>query len=97
MRPGGDRIAGECWQFEPSDIPEVVRALDIIEETNQPGAANLYDRVTLEVFEIESGAVSQGTQAYAYHFATDPLQSGFERIDPSGDGWCRWPTASPAK
>lgn len=53
MRPGTARIAGECWQFDQIDVPTVIRALDRIEGTNQPGAANLYDRVLLKAFPLE--------------------------------------------
>lgn len=86
MRPGGDRVNGECWEFEISEVPRVLHVLDQIEGTNQPGSPNLYDRVIVEAFP----ANSPGTiiEAFGYHYACDPEPHGFERI--RGDE-IRWP------
>lgn len=104
MRPGGDRIAGECWQFDQNEVPKVIRALDVIEGTNQPNMANLYDRVTLEAFPMEqsgdkvthfgsqSPVLGSGIPAYGYHYAIDPREHRFHRIPPrTEDGLSRWP------
>lgn len=93
MRPGDDRVAGECWEFETSDMPAVVHALDIVEGTDQPGIPNLYDRVTVEVF---SPIVSDpSVWAYGYHYATDPAEDGFVKIAADAKtGYARWPSLS---
>ena len=104
MRPGGDRIAGECWQFDQNEVLRVIQALDIIEGTNQPNRANLYDRVTLQAFPIEAmedkvtdfgsdrTELRRSIPAYGYHYAVDPLEHGFRRLSPSPeDGLSRWP------
>jgi gamma-glutamylcyclotransferase (GGCT)/AIG2-like uncharacterized protein YtfP len=91
MTPGEDRVRGELWRFPAEAMPEVLTVLDEIEGTNQPGQADLYCRVVVEVLDAGSAFLRA---AYAYHYATDPLRDGFQRIRPRGTE-VAWPEASP--
>ncbi|TWT92585.1 gamma-glutamylcyclotransferase family protein [Neorhodopirellula pilleata] len=90
MRPGTDRVNGECWEFDAAEMPLVIRTLDEIEGTNQPGERNLYDRVVTQVRLLEGSETL--IPAFGYHYATDPLADGFHRIVPIGaESGVRWP------
>jgi gamma-glutamylcyclotransferase (GGCT)/AIG2-like uncharacterized protein YtfP len=88
LRPGNERVGGECWFFNQSDAARVTEVLDEIEVTNQPGHPNLYDRVELQVNLLDSpyqnlpneAAPMLSWTAFAYHYATDPLLDGFQRM-----------------
>ncbi len=94
LRPGNQRVGGECWFFAKRDAERVTTVLDEIEVTNQPGHPNLYDRVELRAnLTVSSDPTSsadlkpQNTAdpptswtASAYHYATDPLLDGFNRL-----------------
>ncbi|PHQ33102.1 gamma-glutamylcyclotransferase family protein [Rhodopirellula bahusiensis] len=88
MRPGNQRVGGECWFFARQDAARVTAALDEIEVTNQPGQRNLYDRIELQAklavpssirAPIQEGFPQKWTVS-TYHYATDPLLDGFERL-----------------
>lgn len=121
LRPGNQRVGGECWFFAKRDADLVTAALDEIEVTNQPGHPNLYDRVELRANLIttshqnpnsnqkpanekksantqkpaKSAHFPQTWTAFAYHYATDPLLAGFERLTESETAFGQyvvWPT-----
>ncbi len=62
-----DWIAGELWKFAPGDLEETVARLDQIEETNQPGIENLYDRIVVRAYRQPGPSASQ--LAFAYQFS----------------------------
>jgi gamma-glutamylcyclotransferase (GGCT)/AIG2-like uncharacterized protein YtfP len=69
MVPGNFRIAGQLWSYRKQDILAVIKVLDRIEVTNQPGIPNEYDRVRIPVFTLDN----LEHLAETYLFA-DPLQ-----------------------
>lgn len=92
MVPGDDRVLGEVWTFDDRDMPEVLRVLDEIEGTNQPGYADLYVRVVVETFDQNGSPLGP---ANAYHYAGDPAGDGFIRITPESEGdGVSWPVLS---
>ncbi|WDQ16821.1 gamma-glutamylcyclotransferase family protein [Rhodopirellula sp. P2] len=88
LRPGNQRVGGECWFFSKPDAQRVTAVLDEIEVTNQPGHPNLYDRVELQANlvapshqkPVNQVGLPQTWVASAYHYATDPLRDGFDRL-----------------
>ncbi|WP_231615716.1 gamma-glutamylcyclotransferase family protein [Novipirellula artificiosorum] len=90
MRSGPDRVLGECWTFAADDMKAVLRALDEIEAASDPPCeGDLYHRVLIEVFSHADQSL--GT-AFAYHYATDPVEDGFAPIVPdSPSAFVRWP------
>lgn len=61
-------IAGEAWIFSDADMMVTIRELDEIEQTDQPGCLNLYDRVLVRVHDQAGFAGSE--LAYAYQYST---------------------------
>jgi gamma-glutamylcyclotransferase (GGCT)/AIG2-like uncharacterized protein YtfP len=100
MRLGHDRVRGECWRFAPEQMNLVREVLDQVEGTDQPGTANLYDRVVVEVYSLASIDRAQATTAdqlgtaLAYHYAVQPEQDGFQRIVPKKSLEVSWPIIS---
>lgn len=89
MTAGHDRVLGERWKFDRSDMPQVIAALDRIEGANQPGQPDLYRRVTIELFALTGLPL---TKAFGYHYATDPTSDGFDRLRPSSpENFVQWP------
>lgn len=86
MTAGDDAVMGECWEFADVDVPAVITALDAIEGTNQPGEPDLYHRVITEVFDAPGRPIGN---AYTYHYATDPADDGFRRVQ--ADEFASWP------
>lgn len=86
MMPGDDRVLGELWQFDESDMETVMRVLDHIEGTNQEGRPDLYVRAIVEAFDRDGNSIAS---ANAYHYGTDPLLDGFHRI--KADVYVQWP------
>ncbi len=70
LLPGNDKVLGEVWQFRDDQANAVLAVLDEIEVTNQPGVANLYDRIICQanLAATSDHEVSQ-IPAYAYRFA----------------------------
>lgn len=90
---GGDRVLGDLWSFDPSDMPAVFAALDRIEGTNQPGAPNEYDRVLVRVTSWSRGELCASTYRYA-----DPQIAGqLAPLEAScrvrGLSYVQWPRA----
>lgn len=89
MIAGSDRVLGEVWHFALSEMTNVLKTLDAIEGTNQPGQPDLYKRVAVDTYGLEGDRV---VKAYTYFYATDPAQDGFVMVDPeSQDNWVQWP------
>ncbi len=84
---GDDRVAGELWCYDQGDLPAVLRVLDEIEQTDQPGLDNLYDRELVEV--VADNGVTLGL-AHTYFYATDPMSDRFTLVRPGADGFARW-------
>ncbi len=82
MTQGTDRIGGELWQFEPSQISNVLLVLDKIEGVNQLGEPDLYRREVVTAFSETGDRLGD---SHAYLYATDPLNDGFHRITPYPD------------
>ncbi len=82
MTPGDDRVRGELWRFEMSDMDAVMKVLDQIE-----GCPVLYVRAVVDVFDSDDAGLGQ---AHAYHYAVDPKGDGFVRVVPV-DGLVAWP------
>jgi len=82
MKPGETRVKGEYWLFCESDLADVLETLDAIEGTNQPGVADLYQRIIVDVFGENMTPIGR---AYAYHYAIDPTIDGFRRMKSSDD------------
>jgi hypothetical protein len=72
-----ERVLGEVWSFTTPQTPAVLRTLAQIEGTNQPGFANLYDRVITAVFGLNDQPLGD---AWAYHYAKTPGHDGFYQI-----------------
>lgn len=64
LTAGDDRVLGEVWTFPIEDLARTFEVLDEIEGTNQPGMANEYDRVLVEV----TLATDEKLVASTYHF-----------------------------
>lgn len=87
---GHDRIAGEAWTFDPSDLPEVLRVLDAIECYDQPGEPNIYIRTVVDYTSAEQHRGPTG-RAQTYLYACKPvLLLHAQRLTPEEDGLCRW-------
>lgn len=85
-----DWVQGELWSFSPADVSATVAALDQIEETNQPGVKNLYDRVLVRAHR--SPGSQQSTLALAYQYSTAASLPASRRVLSSGRrGWVAWP------
>jgi gamma-glutamylcyclotransferase (GGCT)/AIG2-like uncharacterized protein YtfP len=94
LRTGNDRVRGELWRFPPDVMPLVLKTLDEIEGTNQPGEPDLYHRGQIEVFDLLGDSIGI---AHTYLYATDPTQDGFEPIeaeDAASDREVFWPAES---
>lgn len=97
MRPGNDRVIGECWRFDADAIAHVRMVLDEIEVTDQPGMPNLYDAVAVEVFTLASidqrvaASSDRIGLAQAYHYSNPPERDGFLRMASLGGQGIRWP------
>lgn len=81
MLRGADLVEGEVWEFEPDQMPEVLRTLDAIEGTDQPGEPNEYDRTVVQAHR-QDGEVD----AYTYIFANPEKLREARRIEPQESG-----------
>lgn len=89
MTPGNDRVLGELWTLQATDMDTVLRVLDEIEGTNQPGRPDMYRRVEIESWSLDDQPL---TTAYTYHYAADLARDGFSRLLPADDeSFVRWP------
>lgn len=88
MTAGPDRVLGELWTFEAERVDAVLKVLDQIEGANQPGQVDLYHRVVTAVAADDESPLGE---AWSYHYATDPLADGFQRILADRTGHVQWP------
>jgi len=93
LLPGNDWVIGEAWEIAERDLPATLEVLDRIEGfASRPD--DLYSRRQIECWldsaESRRTPVSAWTYFYARQVRTD------QRLQPSADGSCRWPT-EPAK
>lgn len=93
-----DWIAGELWSFNRQDAEITIAALDAIEETNQPGRANLYDRVEVDVFPDLEAEDTLRAVSYSYSrcdalMPATRIVPGPHRV-PGGHGIVAWPGES---
>jgi gamma-glutamylcyclotransferase (GGCT)/AIG2-like uncharacterized protein YtfP len=85
-----DWVEGEVWTLDDADVEETCRVLDEVEETNQPGLLNQYDRIVVRAFTKPDGDTSE--LAFAYQFATRQGLDESMRIRPIGNSqFARWP------
>ena len=87
MTAGDDRVLGEWWLFPADAMPRVIAVLDEIEGVNQPRQPDLYHRVTLDVFTLDSRPLGQ---AFGYFYAADPSRDGFRRLHSAGKNFVQW-------
>jgi len=85
-----DWIQGEIWTFDPADIEETLQELDIIEETNQPGLPNLYDRCLVRAFG--SLAATDSVLAWAYQYSNASALTSALRVKSGRQGYAAWPS-----
>lgn len=80
MTEGDDRVWGEVWEYPAEQAAEVKKVLDEIEVTNQPGVANLYDRVTCTV-TLDGIPTDVFTYRYARELRQDQQIAPTRQID----------------
>ena len=88
MVKGKDRVVGELWKFESSDLKLVVNTIDKVEGYQQPGHVDLYHRVQVPVFGLQGWP--EGL-AFTYHYACHPDLDGFDRLKANEAGFVGWP------
>ncbi|QDT12223.1 gamma-glutamylcyclotransferase family protein [Planctomycetes bacterium K23_9] len=90
MKPGHDRVRGELWTFDCDQCEAVTKSLDVLEGTNNNSPGDLYHRSIAEVFDLHGQSLGQ---ANLYHYARDPLDHGFKKLQPQDDNYVDWPAA----
>lgn len=94
MIPGSSRVAGQVWAYSDADIVKVLKTLDEIEVTNQPGVPNEYDRVHETAYLLDGQQVPVQT----YHFANQLQLKYAKLVTPSflqaDQLYAIWPTSS---
>jgi gamma-glutamylcyclotransferase (GGCT)/AIG2-like uncharacterized protein YtfP len=88
---GCDRVLGELWLYNANELPQVLRTLDEVEQTNQPGLEDLYRRVVVDVFSTTDESLGK---AFTYHYAMDLDADGFSKIEAIGTDFVQWPGSS---
>ncbi|MCA9137453.1 MAG: gamma-glutamylcyclotransferase [Planctomycetales bacterium] len=84
---GENRVQGQLWMFETSQIADVLVVLDEIEETDGNAPTDLYHRHLIEV-NLQGG---QGVRkAHAYFYNRDPVVDGFKQVPQVGQ-YQKWP------
>lgn len=89
---GNDRVLGELWSFEPSEMPAVLAVLDQIEGTNQPGQSNEYDRVQVPVTCWTRGELTASTYCYAAQAIGRQLKPLVADSIVDGQSYVQWPS-----
>lgn len=79
---GGELVGGEVWSFRGTEIAQVLKTLDVIEGTGQPGQENEYDRA-MSVAYLLSG---QAVHVELYRYAAPERLAGCVRVTP----WLQW-------
>lgn len=83
---GLDRVGGEVWRFEHTDIRRTLAVLDEIEGYQQDGN-DLYLRRTMECTTLDERTLI----AYTYFYADRTELTDNTRIPPSRCGLSIWP------
>ena len=91
MKPGTNRVLGEIWRFDDSDIDNVFRSLDILEGTNGSSPDDLYHRAIVSAHDLNGQPLGN---ANTYLYVRDPNANGFHLIAPQDDGYVAWPAPS---
>jgi gamma-glutamylcyclotransferase (GGCT)/AIG2-like uncharacterized protein YtfP len=84
-------VLGELWLYNANELPQVLRTLDEVEQTNQPGLEDLYRRVVVDVFSTTDESLGK---AFTYHYAMDLDADGFSKIEAIGTDFVQWPGSS---
>ncbi len=93
LKTGVDRVLGERWQFVEDDMDTVLKTLDEIEGTNQPGQPNLYDRVNVTAFDLDGKPLGI---SWGYYYSREPFLDGFAEIpSKSSEAFVQWPVTHP--
>lgn len=87
---GSDRVLGELWSYEPSQMAAVLEVLDRIEGTNQPGP-NEYDRLQVQVNSQGGGKLYASTYRYADQAIANQLQPMVANFFIEGQPYVQWP------
>lgn len=92
---GSDRVLGELWSFEPSEMATVLEVLDQIEGTNQPGLPNEYDRQQVQVtsWGCGGGELEASTYRYADQAIAHQLEPVAANCFLEGQPYVQWPSA----
>lgn len=85
--PGDNRVRGELWVYESSQLDGVLAVLDEIEGTDGNSANDLYHRYVVDV-NLEAGQDSR--KAYSYFYHRDPNADGFAPVSRAGS-YQSWP------
>ena len=85
LAEGTDRVLGEFWAFKPEDMAATISSLDHVEGYAQ-SPHDLYERRPVAC-ELADGS---HVLAWAYFFARLARLTSASRIEPDGDGVCRW-------
>jgi gamma-glutamylcyclotransferase (GGCT)/AIG2-like uncharacterized protein YtfP len=96
MKAGSDRVVGEVWRYQTSNLDRVLQVLDQIEGANQSDSVDLYSRVITEVWiQDQSDAFTEsfvsGGTASTYFYAGDPLEDEFTKLS-NNKGYVSWPS-----
>ena len=88
MIPGDDWIEGEIWSFGSEDVGTVTFVLDEIEDYNQPGQDNMYERHSVPWHREIDGPAIGLAQTYHYVMLNDLARlSPMRRTDRPGVYW----------
>ena len=86
-----DWVAGEVWSFIEDDMAPTMAKLDQIEETNQPGGLNLYDRCLVRVYRSPDSPDS--VLALAYQYSTAAALTDAQRMRSGQGSYVAWPSS----
>lgn len=89
---GSDRVLGELWSFEPSQMAAVLEVLDRIEGTNQPGLPNEYDRLQVQVTSWAGGKLEASTYRCADQAIADRLEPLVANCFIEDEPYVQWPS-----
>ncbi len=85
---GDDKVLGELWFYDAKELAQVLKVLDEVEQTNQPGLDDLYHRVVVDAFTLAGDPLGS---VFTYHYAMNLLADGFKKIEPRGREYVQWP------
>ena len=88
--PGSDRIGGEIWSFQPSDMAVTLQVLDEIEDFQQPNRDDLYVR---EVIACQSES-NLPIRAFVYYYVQLDDLRNLQPMRPNRSGIVVWPENS---